>query len=141
MATKSALITSINTFITAVINPTKHRNSMLDLVNELFQTTTTQVINTGLNIFYCNLRYKKIGNIIYIDGTIQSAYSTVQSGVVLVTIPNAIFYSKTGQDTVVVCQTNGDSCLVSFATNSIALLSPLTPYQTIYINAHYQTND
>ena len=36
MATKAALITAINGFITSIVNITKHRNSMLQLVNEFF---------------------------------------------------------------------------------------------------------
>jgi hypothetical protein len=75
MATKSGLIASVNGFITAVITQLKLRNGFLDIINELFQTTTTQTITTGTNVFWCNLRYKKVGNIVYIDGSITSKYT------------------------------------------------------------------
>jgi hypothetical protein len=147
MATKSALISAINGFITSVVNITKHRNSMLEIVNEIFQTTTTQTITTGTNVFWCNLRYKKVGNIVYIDGSITSKYTQAVEDLVLITIPNSLFYAKTGQDTISVSAFTSQSSItqgtkiLSFATSSIYLIGSISPNQTIYINSHYQTND
>jgi len=141
MATKSALITAINGYITAIVTIANHRLSMLSIVNEIFQTTTTQTLATGSNVFWYNLRYKKVGNIVYIDGTIQSKYFTTQNSVVLVTIPNSVYYAKTGQDTVVRCNSDMGDCTITFSTSSINLTSPISPNQIVYINAHYQTND
>jgi hypothetical protein len=147
MATKSGLIASVNGFITAVINTTKHRNSMLELINELFQTTTTQTISSGTNVFWCSLRYKKIGNLIYIDGTITSKYTQAVEDLDLITIPNSLFFAKTGQSTssgavsttpTSIAQT---VTLITFAVDKISLLGSISPNQTIYINSHYQTND
>lgn len=147
MATKSGLIASVNGFITAVITQLKLRNGFLDIINELFQTTTTQTITTGTNVFWCNLRYKKIGNIVYIDGSITSKYTQAVEDLVLITIPNSLFYAKTGQDTVTSAIITSPSSigtnlgLLSFATSSIYLIGSISPNQSIYINAHYQTND
>ncbi len=144
---KTALISAINTFITAVVSVTKVRNAYLELVNTLFQTTTTQTITTGTNVFWCNLRYKKVGNIVYIDGSITSKYTQAVEDLVLITIPNSLFYAKTGQDTVTsAIMTNPSSiatnlALLSFATSSIYLIGSIAQNQTIYINSHYQTND
>jgi hypothetical protein len=144
MATKSTLISNINGFITSVVNITKHRNSMLELVNELFQTTTTQSGTTGvlsLDLEH-NLRYKKIGNIVYIDGTIKNTSSFVYSNIILLTIPNSQYYPKTDQITQLICNSSsGNSVGIEFALSSINLTSPLVPNQTIIINGHYQTND
>jgi len=41
MATKSGLITAINGFIVSVVSVVKHRNSMLEVVNELYPTAVT----------------------------------------------------------------------------------------------------
>jgi len=147
MATKSGLIASVNGFITAVITQLKLRNGFLDIINELFQTTTTQTITTGTNVFWCNLRYKKVGNIVYIDGSITSKYTQAVEDLVLITIPNSLFYAKTGQDTISVSAFTSQSSItqgtkiLSFATSSIYLIGSISPNQTIYINSHYQTND
>jgi hypothetical protein len=141
MATKAGLISAINGFITSVVNITKHRNSMLELVNELFQTTTIQTLTTGSDVYWHNLRYKKIGNIVYIDGTITNKYLTTQNASLLVTIPNSQYFAKTGEDTIVRCNSNFGDVTISFATSSISSVSPVSPNAIIYINSHYQTND
>jgi hypothetical protein len=142
MATKSGLIASVNGFITSVITQLKLRNGFLDIINELFQTTTIQTRTSGSDGFYYILRYKKIGNIVFIDGWIKNNTGTFVNAVPMVTIPDSLFYAKTGQDTTVRFLTDiVTAAHVSFATSSIAILSPLAPNVTISINAHYQTND
>jgi len=143
MANKSTLISNINGFITAIITQSKVRNAYLELVNSLFQTTTVQTLTTGSDVFWYNLRYKKIGNIVYIDGSITNKYTISKSGVVVVTIPDSLFYAKTGQDTIAigVTESTGTNVLVSFATSSIYLIGTIGAGQRIYINQHYQTND
>ena len=133
---KSTLISTINGFITAIITQLKVRNSLLELINTLFQTTTTQTLTTGSNVFWYNLRYKKIGNIVYIDGYITNKYSVIKSATNLLTIPNALYYAKTGQDTFV-----NQKPLISASSTTLYLIDAIAPNETIYINAHYQTND
>ena len=74
MATKNALITNINNFITSVVNITKHRNSMLAVVNELYptkvsdsNTTETYTTKNGPNITY-NIQIVKQGRSVRING-------------------------------------------------------------------------
>lgn len=145
MATKSALISAVNGFITAIQSIANHRLSMLQLINELFQTTTTQTLITGTNVFHYDLRYKKVGNIIYIDGWIKNKFATLKSATILVTIPNSVYYAKTGQETTVFATATdvgfGSKIQLSMATSSIYLVGGLASEQRIYINAHYQTND
>lgn len=147
MATKSGLIASINGFITAVITQLKLRNGFLDIINELFQTTTTQTLIVGTNVFWYGLRYKKIGNIVFIDGYITSKYSQALEDLDLVTIPNSLFFAKTGQPTNSIAIVSNQSSIatdisiISFQLDKISLTGLIAPNQTIYINSHYQCND
>jgi hypothetical protein len=147
MATKAGLISAINGFITSVVNITKHRNSMLELVNELFQTTTIQTITTGTNVFWCNLRYKKIGNIVFIDGSITSKYTQAVEDLDLITIPNSLFFAKSLQLTASIGLVTSTSSIaqdfrfIYFENDKIKLNGSISQNQTIFINAHYQTND
>jgi len=143
MATKSSLISSINSFLTAIVTITKHRNSMLEVVNELFQTTTIQTLVTGSDVFWHSLRYKKIGNIVYIDGYITNKFTTTEQYVNAVTIPNSLFFAKTGQATYLYGVNENTNTNVQFEINNdeIFLNTTLSPNQKVYINAHYQTND
>jgi hypothetical protein len=147
MATKSGLIASVNGYITAVITQLKLRNGFLDIINELFQTTTTQTLTTGSEVFWYDLRYKKIGNIIFIDGYITSKYTYALESENLVTIPNSLFFAKTGQTTYSIAIVTSSSSIaqsfvnIAFITDKIYLSGSISPNQTIRINSHYQTND
>ena len=143
MATKSALITAVNGFISSVVSITKHRNSMLELINTLFQTTYAMSNVAAPNQFTYNLKFKKIGNVIWVDGIIKNSYTLTQGNISLVTIGNSEYFAKTGQDTK--CSVVGDNSLLNgllkFTTNSIFLETNIGPGNSIRINAHYQTND
>ena len=72
MATKAGLISAINGFITSVVNITKHRNSMLELVNELYpatltddQSTTNVFTATQAGVIGYQFTFKKRGNMVY----------------------------------------------------------------------------
>jgi|LakMenE01Jun11ns_1017448.scaffolds.fasta_scaffold9525812_2 hypothetical protein len=75
MATKSALISAVNGFITSVVNITKHRNSMLEVINELYplkvsdnSTDETYTTQTNQNITY-TIQIVKQGRSIRINGS------------------------------------------------------------------------
>lgn len=142
MATKSGIISAINGYITAVLNIANHRLSMLEIVNELWQTTTVQTLETGSNVFWYKLYYKKVGNIVYVNGYIQNKYSIAKTSQTIVTIPNSQYYAKTAQDTVSYFGTSsGTNVLMSFSAASIYLIESLAANQIVRINHHYQTND
>jgi hypothetical protein len=142
MATKSGLIASINGFITAIITQVKLRNAFLDIINSLFQTTTLQEFTSGSNNWQYRLYYKKVGNIVYVNGFILNTFGIAKSATTMVTIPNSELYSKTDQDTVASVPLNTGTCVViSFSQSSIYLIGSIPSNQRIYINAHYQTND
>lgn len=143
MATKSALITAVNGFISSVVSITKHRNSMLELINTLFQTTYVMSNVAGPNQFTYTLRFKKIGNVVWVDGTIKNSYTIPKGNISLVTIGNSEYFAKTGQDTKasVVGDNSLSNGLLKFTTDSIFLETNIGPGNSIRINNHYQTND
>jgi len=94
MATKSALISTINGFITSIVNITKHRNSMLEVINELYpskvsdnSTDETYTTQTNANITY-GIQIVKQGRSIRING------SYTYSGVTSLPIGTEIFEFK-----------------------------------------------
>jgi hypothetical protein len=75
MATKSGLISAVNSFITSVVNITKHRNSMLEVINELYPTKVSDnsvdeiyTTQTNPNITY-GIQIVKQGRSIRINGS------------------------------------------------------------------------
>jgi hypothetical protein len=75
MATKSSLISAINGFLTAIVTITKHRDSMLEVVNELYPTKVddnstdeTYTTQTNANITYA-IEIVKQGRNVRVDGT------------------------------------------------------------------------
>lgn len=139
--TKTDLITAINTQLTAIITQAKVRLASLQLVNELFPAETNQIITTG-NVT-CNLVYKKTGNEARVEGWIKNNTSNIIGSQVLVTIPNAQYYAKTGNETIinVVGETSLQNGLLSISGTSLYLIYNLGANNRIYINASYQTND
>ena len=143
MATKSTLITAVNGFIASVVSIAKHRNSMLELINTLFQTTYVMSNVAGPDQFTYTLRFKKIGNVIWVDGTVKNSYAITKGNISLVTIGNAEYFAKTGQYTKgnVIGENSLSNGLLKFTTDSIFLETNIGPGNSIRINNHYQTNN
>ena len=140
--TKSALITSINGYITAVVNIVKHRNSMLDLINEFFQTTYIMDNGAIPNQFSHRLKFKKQGNIIHVDGYIRNDYSVIKGNEIILTITNPDYFAKTGQETVCAVTSNYlNSGVIVIGLSSIYMYTNIGVEEFIYINTTYQTND
>lgn len=143
MATKAGLISAVNGYITAVITQLKHRNSMLEIINELFQTTHTMSNVSAPNQLTYNLKFKKIGNLVWVDGTVKNEYTIAIGNTNLVTIDNSLFFAKTGQDTkgFVVGENSLSNGIINFTTDKIFIVTNIGAGNTIRINNHYQTND
>lgn len=141
--TKASLISTINGFITAVIDVTKHRNSMLELINTFFSTTITKSNTQAPNQFTYNLKFNKKGNMVTCIGSIQNAYSTIRGNEIIFTQTDSELYAKTGQDTIAIgtLEPNGTNCLVSFNANSIYLIDSIPSGARLNINTTYQVND
>lgn len=143
MATKSALTTAINGFITAIITQTKVRNAYLELINVLFQTTVTQSLLTSSDVFGHVLKFKKQGNIVHVSGYIVNKYAVSKSNQNIVAISDSLFYAKTSEPTVVFgfTEATGTPVQLLFTGSDIFLTTNLYESQKIWINANYQTND
>ena len=88
MATKTNLITAINGFLSAIVTTLKHRNSMLEVVNELYPTivsetdlttntiTTKNSINTDLHY---DVAIIKQGRNVSIKGNVTNASGSIVS--------------------------------------------------------------
>lgn len=141
--TKASLISTINGFITAVIDVTKHRNSMLELINTFFSTTITKSNTAGANQYTYNLKFNKKGNMVTCIGFIRNDYATIRGNEICFTQSDTELYSKTGQDTIssgVLFPSNAN-CRISFSTNTIYLLDSISSGGTLQINTTYQVND
>lgn len=146
MATKSSLISTVNGYATAIITQAKVRSFLLELINVLFQTTITQTLVVGSNVFYYNLKYKKQGNVVHVDGYIANLYSVAKSNVDLVTIPDSLVFAKTGNPTYYcgVTTNTGINVPIGIVADKITLIGgtgSLSAGQEIKINITYQCND
>ena len=77
MATKSNLISAINGFLTSIITITKHRNSMAEVVNEIYPTVvsdsqTTETYTTKNSNFSYSIEIIKQGRSVRIIGIYTS---------------------------------------------------------------------
>lgn len=144
--TKSALTASMYGYISAVVNIVKHRNSMLDLINEFFQTTYIMDNGAVPDQFSYRLRFKKQGNLVHVDGYIRNDYLSIRGDEILVTIDNPDYFAKTGQEVAFSVSsnflTNGVALIGLVGLNSsIFLATNIGAGELIYINTTYQTND
>lgn len=140
--TKSSMIAAINGFITSIVSVIKHRNSMLELVNEFYQVPYSNEV-TGTGVIANNILFKKQGNIVYINGFFQNKKATIQQNTTVVTILDSKYYAKSGQDTMFfgVSDITGNRIIVSASNNTLYLFGPISPNERVYVNSHYQTND
>ena len=150
MATKSSLITTINGFITSVVNITKHRNSMLQLVNEFFTTTifdtqaSTNVFTRGTlqTAFTYAFKVKKRGNIVFIQGSITNSTSATVILNEIWEITNTEFLAAGSQT--ILAKNASTIGLISFLSNPNYMLGngmAVLAGGIVTINGYYFTND
>jgi|LakMenE01Jun11ns_1017448.scaffolds.fasta_scaffold9442827_2 hypothetical protein len=145
MATKAGLISAINGFITSVVNITKHRNSMLELVNELYpatltddQSTTNVFTATQAGVIGYQFTFKKRGNIVFVTGVIINFTTQLQSNPTVCSITNSEFLPSSIQ--VIPLMINASSLLV-VGGSTVQLLSTLPADGFINVQFYYFTND
>lgn len=141
MATKSGLISAINAQITAVITQAKHRLSMLEVVNELFPTTTNYALETGSEVLWYNLNFKKIGSVVYVDGYVQSKYSYIVYDPTYFVIPSGIYTPKRTTSS-----TSGTDIFSTYLnvldiSGIMFIRGTVYPESVIYVNFNYTVND
>lgn len=92
MATKANLISAVNSFITAIINPTKHRNSMLEVIDNIYPTvvidieSTTNIFTKVNTDFIYDIKTSKIGRNVNICGSFTNDTESAISDVSIVNI-------------------------------------------------------
>ena len=144
MATKSNLISSINSFLTATVTILKHRNSMLELINEFFGATHSMYISPLTpNVISYDLKFTKIGNLVKVNGFIRNGFTYMIGSQDLLTIDNSLYFAKTGESTTtpVVSNESLSNGLVMIVGDKIHLLTNLGAGNSFQINATYKTND
>jgi len=147
MATKTDLITAINTQLTAIITQAKVRLASLAIVNELFPTEYRelheQVIPDELeittpelsNLFY-GISFVKRGNTVYINGYVRNKTGAIFSGKVL-NIDTTEYNTKTNRQYFASCS-NGTNLEIQ---NSSIYITEIAHNEQAYFSLTYQTND
>ena len=147
MATKTDLITAINTQLTAIITQAKVRLASLAIVNELFPTEYRELHEQGLpdeleittpelsNFFY-DISFVKRGNTVYINGYVRNKTGAIFSGKVL-NIDTTEYNTKTDRQYFASCS-NGTNLEIQ---NSSILITEIANGEYAYFSLTYQTND
>lgn len=149
---KSTIISNINGFITAVITQLKHRNSMLELVNNLWSTVyndtkigtsltplsaTTPLVTT---IDY-DLVLNRTGNKVAFVGWLYNSGSPAVGGTDICTIDIADLEAKSILSSfIATAPYTGQTCLITF-TDKLTISSSLAVGQYFYFSGTYFTND
>lgn len=141
MATKAGLIAAVNGFITSVVNITKHRNSMLEIINELFATTTNYTVSTGIDCFHYSLNFKKIGNVVYVDGYAKSQYTYTIYDPTFFVVPNGIYSPKRTATTTGNSDIFSTQLIVLDVSGIMFVRGAFYPEVVTYINFNYTVND
>lgn len=144
MATKTNLISAINTQLTAIITQAKVRLASLQLVNEVYPTTqvetqSTDVITTASADFDYNLNFTKIGRLVHVTGTITNVSGSILGfGANVFEFKATEFYPNTTLTQVV---NANDLNLTINASGEFQSISPIGVGQIVYLNFNYSTQD
>jgi len=154
MATKSAFITTVNGFLTAVITYLTHRSSMLEVINELWKASlndteaTTNVITMTYASADYNLDFNKVGNKVYVNGTVKVfGTSTLPTLSTYATFTNSEFKPKDNKIYYINGIQSGTSTAIVMAfyggttTGTIKNGRPMATATDYTINGWYLTND
>ena len=147
MATKTSLLSAINTQLTAIITKDKHRLSMSLMLDELYpsvisDTQSTTNVLTAINSTdrTYNLKIVKQGRCVTIKGRIKNNTTSIISNVPFFNITNsdfypidATYYNGVGQD--------GTVRFVLSAGNEFSILDSMPAEAEIDINFTYFTSN
>ena len=144
MATKTNLISAINTQLTAIITQAKVRLASLQLVNEIYPTPisdtqlTTNVVTKISTNFTYNLQFTKTGRNIHICGSITNISGSILNSLEeILEVTNSEFEPYTNY-TLIGSNENGNVGL-SFNSDALTLVSSIGVGETIIINQTYQS--
>jgi hypothetical protein len=152
MATKTGIIASINGYLTSIITIVKHRNSMLDIINEMYRETTSEsytnlVDNTPLTTpngttRHYSFKVDKIGNKVFFDGTLTNKTGNAANNLIYLTITDAEFLQNS--DIVNFYGVNiTTNTLVRgiLASNILKIVQSVGINETVQFNLKYTTNN
>lgn len=149
MATKSNLITAVNNFLSSVIGITKHRNSMLEVINNIYPTPTyetqaTSVIYTkaGENFTY-NIKIAKIGRVVHINGWFENITGGALSSQNLVTITDTEYlpFVFTQRQAIQAFSESGQVVTLGISGSSILVTTTTPTNVEFYFNGSYIVKD
>jgi hypothetical protein len=147
MATKANLISAINGFLTSIVTILKHRNSMLEVVNELYNskvtdneaTTNILTVESIVGLTYV-LNFHKVGNSVNVYGRITNETGGILSNVDLAEITTSEYFTDATALNPVVFSSS-DSIFQIGATQKIKLNTTLNDGDIAYVNFSYVTNE
>ncbi|CAB4136055.1 hypothetical protein UFOVP299_7 [uncultured Caudovirales phage] len=153
MATKANLISAVNGFITSIVNITKHRNSMLEVVNELYGSNqlndtqaTTNVVTLVLSDTLYNLTFTKTGRMVYVNGIIINNNSIIPNNTVIANFTNSEFAPQNGKQFRIVGFIDANNNNIPFIFENIESNQRIKNTKQVpiaeqyYINGFYLTN-
>ena len=144
MATKTNLITAINTQLTAIITQAKVRLASLQLVNEIYPTpisdtqATTNVVTKISTNFTYNLQFTKTGRNIHIYGIITNVSGLILNSVEEILKVTTSEFEPYTNYTLIGSNPNGNVGF-SFNSDALTLTSTMEVGETIIINQTYQS--
>ena len=144
MATKTNLISAINTQLTAIITQAKVRLASLQLVNEIYPTpisdtqSTTNVVTKISTNFTYNLQFTKTGRNIHICGIITNISGSILSSVEeILEVTNSEFEPYTNY--MLIGSNSNGNVVFSFNSDALILVTSIGVGETIFINQTYQS--
>lgn len=145
MATKSNLLSSINTQLTAIITQAKHRLSMSALVDELYPsvisdtqaTTNVLTASNGTDRTY-NLKIVKQGRCVTVTGRLKNTLTSIVSNVEFATVTNAEFLAS-GTINYYGFGENGNVKITFTSSGSLLVTGSMASESEIEINFTYFT--
>lgn len=149
MATKSNLITAVNGFLTSLVNITKHRNSMLEIINNIYPTVvydtqaTTTIFTKVDNDFLYDIKTAKVGGLVNICGSFTNDTESAISNQSIATITNTEYRT----DALVVnhyipaISSSGQVVFLSLAGNTIDLVGTAPKDVQFFFNGNYTVKD
>lgn len=144
MATKTGLISAINGFISAVVTITKHRNSMLEVVNEFYGSviTDTETANTittpsdATNVLY-NLKICKQGRVVNVSGNVTNDTAGIVSGISVCTFDG----DYAGDAGAFYGHSNTAKARATVFESEFQIIGSMAAGETMYFDFNYFTTD
>jgi hypothetical protein len=149
MATKTNLISNINSFITAIVTVAKHRNSMLEIVNEFYRSPLKETNfvnsitdnNSVVGLAY-DITLMKQGGKVTINGSITNTTSEIIASVSedsdwFFQIVNSEYFPTTLDNSPFIAYNGIDSLTYVFFANNKLYCRSIAPSDTVYFQFTY----